>query len=128
MNKKLVESPKSFQVACTVMTQIIAAIASGQYGGQSVEVRHLGKYLRRSYEKFKKELREEVGNKLSNDLIEKIVSSSTDIIVNADEGLENYKTLIEELIKEIKSEDFQKALQEVNKYKSEKEDSKEKNE
>ena len=63
-----------------------------------------------------------------DNLIEKIVSSSTDIIVNADEGLENYKTLIEELIKEIKSEDFQKALQEVNKYKSEKEDSKEKNE
>ena len=63
-----------------------------------------------------------------DNLIEKIVSSSADIIVNADEGLENYKTLIEELIKEIKSEDFQKALQEVNKYKSEKEDSKEENE
>ena len=63
-----------------------------------------------------------------DNLIEKIVSNSADIIVNADEGLENYKTLIEELIKEIKSEDFQKALQEVNKYKSEKEDSKEENE
>lgn len=32
MNGKLIESPKSFQVACTVMTQIIAAIASSQYG------------------------------------------------------------------------------------------------
>lgn len=63
-----------------------------------------------------------------DNLIEKIVSSSADIIVNAAEGLENYKTLIEELIKEIKSEDFQKALQEVNKYKSEKEDSKQENE
>lgn len=63
-----------------------------------------------------------------DNLIEKIVSSSANIIVNADEGLENYKTLIEELIKDIKSEDFQKALQEVNKYKSEKEDSKEENE
>lgn len=51
MNGKLVESPKSFQVACTVMTQIIAAVASNQYGGQSINIKHLGKYLRRSYEK-----------------------------------------------------------------------------
>ena len=48
MNGKLIESPKSFQVACTVMTQIISAVASSQYGGQSVDVRHLGKYLRKS--------------------------------------------------------------------------------
>ena len=51
MNGKMIESPKSFQVACTVMTQIIAAIASSQYGGQSVDIYHLGKYLRRTYEK-----------------------------------------------------------------------------
>lgn len=51
MNGKLIESPKSFQVACTIVTQIIAAVASSQYGGQSVDVRHLGKYLRRSREK-----------------------------------------------------------------------------
>ena len=36
MNGKLIESPKSFQVACTVMTQIISSVASSQYGGQSV--------------------------------------------------------------------------------------------
>lgn len=54
MNGKMVESPKSFQVACTVMTQVIAAVASNQYGGQSVDIRHLGKYLRITYEKAKK--------------------------------------------------------------------------
>ena len=48
MNGKLIESPKSFQVACTVMTQIISAVASSQYGGQSVDLKHLGKYLRKS--------------------------------------------------------------------------------
>lgn len=53
MNGKMIESPKSFQVACTVMTQIIAAVASCQYGGQSVDTVHLGKYLRKSIEKFK---------------------------------------------------------------------------
>ena len=53
MNGKLIESPKSFQVACTVMTQIISAVASSQYGGQSVDIRHLGKYLRYSREKYR---------------------------------------------------------------------------
>ena len=47
MNGKMIESPKSFQVACNVMTQIIANVASNQYGGQSVDVCHLGKYYSR---------------------------------------------------------------------------------
>ncbi len=51
VNGKLIETPKSFQVACNVMTQIIAQIASNQYGGQSIDIRCLGKYLRRSFEK-----------------------------------------------------------------------------
>ena len=72
MNGKLIESPKSFQVACTVMTQIIAAVASNQYGGQSVDISHLGKYVRKSYEKFRKEIETEFGNELSKDMIEKL--------------------------------------------------------
>ena len=51
MNGKMIESPRSFQKACTIMTQIMAQVASGQYGGQSVNVKHLGKYLRRTYDK-----------------------------------------------------------------------------
>ena len=58
MNGKLIESPKSFQVACTVTTQIIAAVACSQYGGQSVDIRHLGKYLRISKEKFERQIRQ----------------------------------------------------------------------
>ena len=54
MNGKKIETPKSFQVACTVMTQIIAAVASNQYGGQSVNVAHLRKYLRKTYDKYYK--------------------------------------------------------------------------
>lgn len=53
VNGKMIESPKSFRVACTIMTQIIASVASNQYGGQSVDIAHLGKYLRKSIEKFK---------------------------------------------------------------------------
>ena len=73
MNGKMIESPKSFQVACTITTQIIAAVASSQYGGQSVEIKHLGKYLRRSYNKFKNRLVEKYGSKLSKEDIEKMV-------------------------------------------------------
>lgn len=75
MNGKLMESPKSFQVACTITTQIIASVASSQYGGQSVDIKHLGKYLRRSYDKFKKELTEEYKNKLSEEMIEEITQT-----------------------------------------------------
>ena len=52
MNGKMIESPKTFQVACIVMTQIIAMVASNQYGGQSVDLKYLGKYLRKSKEKL----------------------------------------------------------------------------
>ena len=75
MNGKLIESPKSFQVACTVMTQIIASVASSQYGGQSVDIRHLGKYLRRSYNKFKKAVLDEVGDSLPAETVERLVQA-----------------------------------------------------
>ena len=74
MNEKMIESPKSFQVACTVMTQIIAAVASNQYGGQSVDIRHLGKYLRKSSNKFHKQIKEEFGDSVSEEMIEKMAS------------------------------------------------------
>ena len=74
MNGKMIESPKSFHVACNVMTQIIANVASNQYGGQSVDIRHLGKYLRRSYEKFRRKIEAECeGENVSEELIEKLV-------------------------------------------------------
>ena len=72
MNGKLIESPKSFQVACTVMTQIISAVASSQYVGQSVDIRHLGKYLRKSYNKYKNKLVEEFGDKIDDAILEQM--------------------------------------------------------
>ncbi len=78
MNGKMIESPKSFQVACTVMTQIIAAVASNQYGGQSVNVAHLGKYLRKSRDKFEKETRERFGDTLDEKAIKEIVDMRVD--------------------------------------------------
>ena len=74
MNGKMIESPKSFQVACTVMTQIIASVASSQYGGQSVDIRHLGKYLRHSYEKFRKSILEAAGGDIDADTLERLTN------------------------------------------------------
>ncbi len=73
INGKMIESPKSFQVACTVTTQIIAAVASNQYGGQSVNIKHLGKYLRKSHDKFMRQLDEEFGDTMSYEEKSRIV-------------------------------------------------------
>ncbi len=73
MNGKLIESPKSFQVACTVVTQIIACVASNQYGGQSVDLRHLGRYLRRSREKFKAHIAYECAGKVDEATMDRLV-------------------------------------------------------
>ena len=70
MNGKMIESPKSFEVACIVTTQIIATVASNQYGGQSVDMIHLGKYVRKSYNKYKKRIEDKYKGKISDDIIE----------------------------------------------------------
>ena len=61
INGKKIDTPKSFQVACTVTTQIIAQVASGQYGGQSINGvdRILAPFVRKSYEKYLKSVIEE---------------------------------------------------------------------
>lgn len=88
MNGKMIESPKSFQVACTVMTQIIAAVASSQYGGQSVDIRHLGKYLRKTYDKtFKKRYLGYIEKGLSHEEAE--VKAKEDAIERRQEDLES---------------------------------------
>lgn len=77
MNGKRIESPKSFRVACIILSQIIANISSNQYGGQSIEMKHLGKYVKRSKEKYRKRfkaiLKEEVSKETLNTLVEEEV-------------------------------------------------------
>lgn len=73
INGKLIETPQSFQVACNVMTQIIANVASNQYGGQSVNIGHLGKYLRRSRDKFRRKITEVCEDYVSSGVIDMLV-------------------------------------------------------
>ncbi len=74
INGNMIETPKSFSVACTVLTQIIMAVASNQYGRVIIDLKHLGKYLRRSREKFITEINEEVGNLVDTDIIQKLLT------------------------------------------------------
>lgn len=57
MSDYLIASPKSFRTACSIVTQVVAIIASNQYGGQSIAIKHLGKYLAISRERFRIENR-----------------------------------------------------------------------
>ena len=57
----MIEKPKSFSTACNIATQIIAQVASNQYGGQSISLAHLAPFVEVSRQKIRKELTEETG-------------------------------------------------------------------
>src|SRR5699024_6507077 len=96
MNGKQIETPTTFQVACIVMTQIISEVASNQYGEQSVDLIHLGKYLRKRYEKFKTQLESEYKNKLSTELIEELVQ--TRLKIELKQGIQTIRYQINTLM------------------------------
>ena len=70
INNKLVEKPKSFETACTIVTQIIAQIASGQYGGNSITIKHIAPFLRDTYDKYYLKYVEEFGEEVACKLAE----------------------------------------------------------
>ena len=55
----LIEKPHSFSTACNIATQIIAQVASNQYGGQSISLAHLAPFVDVSRRKIRKEVEEE---------------------------------------------------------------------
>ena len=59
ISETMIEQPKSFSTACNVATQIIAQVASSQYGGQSITLSHLAPFVDVSRQKFRKEVKEE---------------------------------------------------------------------
>lgn len=62
INKTLIEKPHSFATACNIATQIIAVVASGQYGGQSISLSHLAPFVEVSRQKIRKEVEEELSS------------------------------------------------------------------
>ena len=73
-----IEKPHSFSTACNIATQIIAQVASCQYGGQSISLTHLAPFVDVSRKKIRAQVErdlEEVDEALSNDKIDKITES-----------------------------------------------------
>lgn len=62
ISETLIEKPHSFSTACNIATQIIAQVASNQYGGQSISLAHLAPFVQISREKIRKELLEEIND------------------------------------------------------------------
>ncbi|MBQ5535436.1 MAG: anaerobic ribonucleoside-triphosphate reductase, partial [Oscillospiraceae bacterium] len=58
----LIEKPHSFSTACNIATQIIAQVASNQYGGQSISLAHLAPFVQVSREKIRRELEAELAD------------------------------------------------------------------
>lgn len=68
ISKTKIDKPHKFSTACNIATQIIAQVASSQYGGQSVSLAHLSPFVEESRKKFRKDYPE-----LSEETIEKMV-------------------------------------------------------
>ncbi|MDY5648614.1 MAG: anaerobic ribonucleoside-triphosphate reductase, partial [Lachnospiraceae bacterium] len=60
ISETLIEKPHSFSTACNIATQIIAQVASNQYGGQSISLAHLAPFVQVSREKIRGEVLEEI--------------------------------------------------------------------
>ena len=60
ISETMIEKPHSFSTACNIATQIIAQVASNQYGGQSISLAHLAPFVQISREKIRKSVEEEV--------------------------------------------------------------------
>lgn len=84
INGKMIEKPHSFRTACTIATQIIAQVASAQFGGQTITLSHLAPFVRISEEKIRNEVEDEFSgmreyeeysgyNKLIDECIEETV-------------------------------------------------------
>ena len=75
ISETLIEKPHSFFTACNVTTQIVAQVASNQYGGQSFTLAHLAPFVDISRKKIRQQVieeREECGETLNDEIIDKI--------------------------------------------------------
>ena len=76
ISETLIEKPHSFSTACNIATQIIAQVASNQYGGQSISLTHLAPFVQISRDKIRQEVLGEVeamGSHPTQEIIDRIV-------------------------------------------------------
>ena len=75
ISETMIEKPHSFSTACNIATQIIAQVASSQYGGQSISLAHLAPFVQVSREKIRKQVlaeKEEYGLNMTDDQVSKL--------------------------------------------------------
>lgn len=76
ISETMIERPHRFTTACTVITQIIAQVASNQYGGQSISLAHLAPFVNESRKHIREEViaeNKEIGHNISEEEIDQIV-------------------------------------------------------
>ena len=80
-----IDKPKSFRTACTIASQIVAQVASSQYGGQTISLSHLVPFVEISRQKIKKELKEELQSqnvKISDEKFNNLVETKVKKEIN----------------------------------------------
>lgn len=98
INKTLIEKPHSFATACNIATQIMAVVASGQYGGQTITLSHLAPFVDISRKKIRSQVEDEVTNVLMQ--------------VSDDSGC-NYEKTVNQITEERVKEEVRKGVQTI---------------
>lgn len=91
INGRLIEKPKSFRTACTIATQIIAQVASGQFGGQTISIAHLAPFVRISKERISKEIQDEWDARGFNYTLKDVIESTKTKLQNeVSQGIQTF--------------------------------------
>lgn len=77
INKTLIEKPRSFATACNIATQIMAVVASGQYGGQTASIAHLAPFVDISRQNIRKNVIKELAS-ISDNIDEETINKITE--------------------------------------------------
>ena len=96
ISETMIDKPKSFSTACNIATQIIAQIASSQYGGQSISLAHLAPFVQISRMKFRKEVRAELeaaGFEFTDEDVNKIAESRVKEEINRGVQMIQYQVI-----------------------------------
>ncbi len=97
----LIETPHSFATACNIATQIVAQVASCQYGGQSITLSHLAPFVDVSRKKIKKRVIEEINDGISNGEI------------SMDVGSEKYNNYVDRITEKRVREEINRGVQTI---------------
>lgn len=96
-----IDTPHSFSTACNITTQIIAQVASSQYGGQSITLSHLAPFVEVSRQKIRKKTIEELNEGIENG----------EIPIEKDS--EKYNSYIERVVKKRVKEEIERGVQTI---------------